>query len=80
MNGVLTVIVKDAKKLTTDLLNTRITLSFIRIPLSIIPSFSFVFIHLDPKSGGTGKGVTAPIQVYHIDFLMQVFISKNILG
>lgn len=66
MNGVLTVMVREAKKLTTSLLNVQIALSIICIPLSIIHSFSFVFIRLDPKSGGTEKGMTVPNQVYHI--------------
>lgn len=60
MNGVLTVIVRVAKKLTTIRIITWITLSIMCIPLSIIRSFSFVFIHLDPKSGETEKGMTVP--------------------
>ena len=63
MNGVLTVIVREAKKLTTNLLIAQIALSIICIPLSIIHSFSFVFIRLDPKSGGTEKGMTVPQQL-----------------
>lgn len=66
MNGVLTVIVREAKKLTTNLLIVQIALSIMCIPLSIIHSFSFAFIRLDPKSGGTEKGMTVPKQVYHI--------------
>ena len=65
MNGVLTVMVREAKKFTTNLLITQIALSIICIPLSIIHSSSFVFIRLDPKSGRTEKGMTVPLQVYH---------------
>ena len=65
MNGVLTVMVREAKKLTTNLLIAQIALSIICIPLSIIHSFSFAFILLDPKSGRTEKGMTVPLQVYH---------------
>ena len=60
MNGVLTVTVKEDNKLTTNLLITQIALSIICIPLSIIRSFSSAFILLDPKSGGTEKGMTVP--------------------
>ena len=63
MNGVLTVMVREAKKLTTNLLIAQIALSIICIPLSIIHSFSFAFILVDPKSGGTEKGMTVPQQL-----------------
>lgn len=65
MNGILTVMVREAKKLTTNLLIAQIALSIICIPLSIIHSFSSAFILLDPKSGRTEKGMTVPLQLYH---------------
>ena len=73
--------VREAKKLTTNLLIALIALSIIRIPLSIIHSFSFAFIRLDPKSGGTGKGMTVPPQVYHNNYELQgVYMLKDISG
>ena len=81
MNGVLTVMVREAKKFTTNLLITQIALSIICIPLSIIHSSSFVFIRLDPKSGRTEKGMTVPPQVYHKSYKLQaICMSKEILG
>ena len=81
MNGVLTVMVREAKKFTTNLLITQIALSIICIPLSIIHSSSFVFIRLDPKSGRTEKGMTVPPQVYHKSYKLQaICMSKDILG
>lgn len=80
MNGVLTVMVREAKKLTTNLLIAQIALSIICIPLSIIHSFSFAFILLDPKSGETEKGMTVPPQVYHKNNELQaICMSKDIL-
>lgn len=70
MIGVVTVIVREVTKLTTNLLNKWITLSIICIPLSIIRSFPSVFFHLDPKSGGTEKGMTVPLTVYQDDYLI----------
>ena len=81
MNGVLTVMVREAKKLTTNLLIAQIALSIICIPLSIIHSFSFAFILLDPKSGRTEKGMTVPPQVYHKNHELQAMcMPKGILG
>ena len=81
MNGVLTVMVREAKKLTANRLNAQIALSIICIPLSIIHSFSFAFILLDPKSGRTEKGMTVPPQVYHKNYELQaICMSKDILG
>ena len=81
MNGVLTVMVREAKKFTTNLLIAQIALSIICIPLSIIHSFSFAFIRLDPKSGGTEKGMTVPPQVYHKNHELQAMcMPKGILG
>ena len=81
MNGILTVMVREAKKLTTNLLIAQIALSIICIPLSIIHSSSFVFIRLDPKSGRTEKGMTVPPQVYQKNYELQAFcMSKDILG
>ena len=65
--------VREAKKLTANRLNAQIALSIICIPLSIIHSFSFAFILLDPKSGRTEKGMTVPLQVYHKKYELQVF-------
>lgn len=73
--------VREAKKLTTNRLIAQIALSIICIPLSIIHSFSFAFIRLDPKSGGTEKGMTVPPQVYHKNHELQAMcIPKGILG
>ena len=61
MIGVFIVIVKELKMLNTVLRIVCITLSIICIPPSKIRSFSFVFILLDPKSGGTRKGMSCPM-------------------
>lgn len=60
MNGNFTVMTNELSALQTVFLIRLVALSFICIPLSIILSFSFVFFHLDPKSGGTEKGMTVP--------------------
>ena len=81
MNGILTVMVREAKKLTTNLLIAQIALSIICIPLSIIHSFSSAFILLDPKSGRTEKGMTVPLQLYHKKYELQaICMSKDLLG
>ena len=81
MNGVLTVMVREAKKLTTNLLIAQIALSIICIPLSIIHSFSSAVILLDPKSGRTEKGMTVPLQLYHKKYELQaICMSKDLLG
>ena len=63
--------VNELSVLRTVFLIKLITLSFICIPLSIILSFSFVFFHLDPKSGGTEKGMTVPKNYITISKLFQ---------
>ena len=78
MNGILTVMVREAKKLTTNLLIAQIALSIICIPLSIIHSFSSAFILLDPKSGRTEKGMTVPPQVYQKTMNYKLSVCQRI--
>ena len=72
MNGVFNVTVRCLKIFNTSLLSKWIALSIIRIPLSMILSFSPGFILLDPKSGGTRKGLIVPTPLYHKFYYIQI--------
>lgn len=72
MNGVFIVTVSVPIILQIVLLMVPISLSIIRIPLSMIHFPSFVFFHVALWSGRTEKGMTVPKLLYQLVLCCQL--------